>query len=296
MAAQCFGVISLATGVSTAMAQSGKMPDPADPGTAIPAVKYESAFSGYQPFREQKIRSWKDANQEVADNPGMGSMGAMGGMKDMPGMDSKAGNAAGHNMGSMKDMPGMGSTGSMKNMPGMDSKPGNAAKSNQGTAGHDMGSKKDMPGMGSTGSMKDMPGMDSKAGNRPKGKEGAAGHDMASMKEMPGMNKEAPSASMSKGGHGAMAMANPSSASRTGEAASITGTAVVQGIDTANGKVRLTHDPIEALGWPKMTMIFRLKDNSLAGPLKEGDRVDFTLEKSAAGYVISSFQKAASRH
>jgi len=226
MAAQCFGVISLATGVSTAMAQSGKMPDPADPGAAIPAVKYESSFSGYQPFREQKIRSWKEANQEVADNPGMGSMGSMGTM----------------------------------------------------------------------GGMKDMPGMDSKAGDARKSNEGAAGHNMGSMKDMPGMNEEAPSALMSKGGHGARAMAKPSSASRTGEAASITGTAVVQGFDRANGKVKLTHDPIEALGWPKMTMSFRLKDNSLAGPLKEGDRVDFTLEKSATGYVISSFQKGASRH
>ena len=265
-AAQCLGVISLATGVATAMAQPAKMPDPADPVAAIPAVKYESAFSGYQPFREQKIRSWKEANQEVADNPGMGSMGSMG------------------TMGGMKDMPGM------------DSKAGNAPKTKEGAPGHNMGSMKEMPGMSSTGSMKDMPGMDSKAGKAPKSKEGAAGHEMGSMKDMPGMNKEAPSASLSKGGHGAMAMAKPSSGSGTGEAASITGTAVVQGFDRANGKVKLTHDPIEALGWPKMTMSFRLKDNSLAGPLKEGDRVDFTLEKSATGYVISSFQKGASRH
>ena len=260
------------------MAQSAKMPDPVDPGAAIPAVKYESAFVDYRPFREQKIRSWKEANQEVADNPGMGSMGSMGtmgGMKDMPGMDSKAGNApkskegtAGHSMGSMKDMPGMSSTGSMKDMPGIDSKAGNAPKSKEGASGHHTGSMKDMAGMGSTGSMKDMPGM----------------------------NKEAPSASMSKEGHGAMAMAKPNSGSGTGQTAGVTGTGVVQGIDRANGKVKLTHDPIEALGWPKMTMFFRLKDGSLADQLKEGDRVEFSLEKSATGYVISSFQKGAPRH
>jgi len=71
---------------------------------------------------------------------------------------------------------------------------------------------------------------------------------------------------------------------------------VVQGIDKANGKVKLTHDPIAALGWPKMTMFFRLKDDTLADQVKEGDKVEFTLEKSASGYVISRFQKSAPSH
>ena len=306
------------------MAQSAKLPDSSDPRAKIPAVKYESAFSDYQPFREQKIRSWKEVNQEVADNPGMGSMGAMkdmpgmgsmGAMKDMPGMDSKAGNTskskdgtAGHNMGAMKGMPGMGSMGAMKDMPDMDSKAGNTSKSKDGTAGHNMGAMKDMSGMGSTGAMKDMPGMDSKASNTPKSKAGMAGHSAGSMKEMPGMssmgamkdmpgmNKEAPRSSMGKEGPGAMAMAKPNAGAGTGQTAGVTGSGVVQGIDKANGKVKLTHDPIEALGWPKMTMFFRLKDGSLADQLKEGDRVEFSLEKSSAGYVISSFQKSAPRH
>ena len=76
----------------------------------------------------------------------------------------------------------------------------------------------------------------------------------------------------------------------------ITGTAIVQGIDKANGKVKLTHDPIDALGWPKMTMFFRLKDSALADQVKEGDKVDFSLEKSASGYVISGLRKSAPGH
>ena len=229
VAARCLEIIALTISVATAMAQSSKLPNSADTSAAVPAVKYESAFSDYQPFREQKIRSWKEVNQEVADNPGMGSMGSM----------------------------------------------------------------KDMPGMGSMGSMKDMPGMDSKAGNAPKSKEGNAGRNMGSMKDMPGMNKQAPGASMSKEGHGAMAMAKSNTGPGNGQTAGVTGTGVVQGIDRANGKVKLTHDPIEALGWPKMTMFFRLKDGTLADQLKEGDKVEFSLEKSATGYVISGFQKGA---
>ena len=262
----CLAIFALTINAATVMAQSSKLPNPADPGAAAPTLKYESAFSDYQPFRDEKIRSWKEVNQEVADNPGMGSMG------------------------SMKDMPGM-------TMPGMDSKTGDAPKSKEGAAGHNMGSMKDMPG-------KTMPGMDSKAGDAPKSKEGAAGHNMGSMKDMPGktmpgMNKQAASAPMSKEGHGAMAMAKPQTApGQPGNAqtAGVTGTGVVQGIDKANGKVKLTHDPIAALGWPKMTMFFRLKDSSLADQVKEGDKVEFSLEKSASGYVISGFQKGAASH
>ena len=76
----------------------------------------------------------------------------------------------------------------------------------------------------------------------------------------------------------------------------ITGTAIVQGVDKPNGKVKLTHDPIDALGWPKMTMFFRLKDSALADQVKEGDKVDFSLEKSASGYVITGFRKNAAGH
>ena len=70
----------------------------------------------------------------------------------------------------------------------------------------------------------------------------------------------------------------------------------MQGIDKVNGKVKLTHDPIAALAWPKMTMFFRLKDNALADQVKEGDKVQFTLEKSGSGYVISGFQKGMAGH
>ena len=227
----CLAIFALTIYAATVMAQSGKLPNPADPGAAAPAVKHESAFSDYRPFRDEKIRSWKEVNQEVADNPGMPGMGAM------------------------KDMPG-----------------------------------------------KTMAGMDSKAGDAPKSKEGAAGHNMGSMKEMPskttpGINKQAAGAPMSKGSHETMAMAKPQTApDGHAHTAGITATGVVQGIDKANGKVKLTHDPIAALGWPKMTMFFRLKDSSLADQVKEGDKVEFSLEKSASGYVISGFHKDAANH
>jgi Cu/Ag efflux protein CusF len=152
--------------------------------------------------------------------------------------------------------------------------------------------------------MKDMPGMDKKAATAPKTKKGAGGHDMHSMKDMPGktmpgMDSKIVDAPMSKKDHGEITMAKPQTApgqSAKAQTAGITGTGVVQGLDKANGKVKLTHDPIAALGWPRMTMFFRLKDSALADQVKEGDKVAFSLEKSASGYVISGWQKGAAGH
>lgn len=73
----------------------------------------------------------------------------------------------------------------------------------------------------------------------------------------------------------------------------IAATGVVQQVDKANAKVKLSHDPIAALGWPKMTMFFRLKDGALADQVKAGDAVEFLLEKTDSGYVISNFRKSA---
>ena len=295
----CFATLALLmASLTTAMAQSSKLLDPADPGAVSPATKYESAFSDYQPFREQKSDSWKQVNKEVADNPGMGSMGSM---KDMPGktmlgMDSKTADltmskeGGGHDMDSMKDMPD-------KAMPGLDKHAATASKKKDGADGHDMDSMKDKPD-------KPMPDMDKKAATAPKSKKGTAGHDMDSMKDMPGkampgMDSKTADAPMNKKGHGEMAMAKPQTAPGqhdNAQTTGITGTGVVQGIDKANSKVKLTHDPIEALGWPKMTMFFRLKDSALADQVKEGDKVEFSLEKSASGYVISGFQKGATGH
>ena len=72
VARSCFTIFALTISIAIAMAQSSKLPDPADASAAVPAVKYESAFSDYQPFREHESTSWKQVNNEVADNPGMG--------------------------------------------------------------------------------------------------------------------------------------------------------------------------------------------------------------------------------
>ncbi len=185
----CFAtLVLLIASLATVMAQSGKLPDPADPGAISPATKYESAFSDYHPFREQTRNSWKQANKEVADSPGKDSMSGVP-SDSMPDMDSNT----------------------------------------------------------------------------------AVEMAKAETQTSP---------------------AQPKIARTT----AISGVGVVQGIDKANGKVKLSHDPIAALGWPRMTMFFRLKDSALADQVKVGDKVEFFLEKSASGYVISGWQKGTAGH
>ena len=131
------------------------------------------------------------------------------------------------------------------------------------------------------------------------GAAGHAGHNATAAKTAePKETTPAPGASDDKK---AMARAEPKSSSPTetpitASGATITATGVVQSIDKANGKVKLSHDPIAALGWPKMTMFFRLKSAALADQVKEGESVQFDLEKSPSGYVISGFKKAMPDH
>ncbi|ARO88132.1 copper-binding protein [Nitrosospira lacus] len=68
---------------------------------------------------------------------------------------------------------------------------------------------------------------------------------------------------------------------------------IVLHVDQAKATVKIDHDPIPALDWPRMTMPFRLKERGLANHVKEGDAVEFFLEKSGSDYVIVKFRKQA---
>ena len=228
MKPQCkLGLVLCAASLSTlAFAQSTARPDPAEAGRPAPMAEYRSVFSGYQPFQEQKGNVWKEVNKEVADNPGMGPMGAM---KDPSG----------------KSIAGMENKSGIGDMAGHGAMAGDDATQSKPTA--------------------------------PAGKPGAA-------ESHRGMTMPKPQASVPP--------AKP--ADTPAPMGTVSGTGVIQQIDKVNGKVKMTHEPIAALGWPRMTMYFRLKDNALADRIKEGEKVDFSLEKAAAGYVISGFGKPAS--
>jgi len=56
-----------------------------------------------------------------------------------------------------------------------------------------------------------------------------------------------------------------------------TGSAKVNEIDVAKGKIDLNHGPIPSMKWPAMTMGFRVEDKSQLSNIKPGDEIEFEL-------------------
>jgi hypothetical protein len=85
---------------SVAKAQDSRALNPADPAAKVPAMKYESAFAGYAPYREEKLAPWREVNDEVGrikghvgifgGHGGHGSGGQAGRAKPVPGQPEAA--------------------------------------------------------------------------------------------------------------------------------------------------------------------------------------------------------------
>jgi len=73
----------------------------------------------------------------------------------------------------------------------------------------------------------------------------------------------------------------------------VTGTGVVRNV-MGEGKINLSHDPIQALGWPSMTMDFKLADGVSTKDLKPGMAVEFDLMEKNDVYMIDSIRPAMS--
>lgn len=80
--------------------------------------------------------------------------------------------------------------------------------------------------------------------------------------------------------------AHPTAAS----ASAATGVGVVRKVDAAQGKVTLQHEPIKSLGWPGMTMAFRVKDAKMLAALEPGRKVRFSFVQQGSEYVITSIE------
>jgi Cu(I)/Ag(I) efflux system periplasmic protein CusF len=195
----------------------------------------------------------------------------------------------------MAAMPGMSDKGAMGAMRG-----GSAATTGKDAAstGKDAASKQPMAegghvdapgahGKPAGGAMASMPGMSGAAAGGSKAEAGAphsSGSAERSMGAMPGMG--------GKGGmEGKAGMGGMEGKSGEPDKARLSGTGTVKVVDKAAARVKLTHDPIAAAGWPGMTIVFRLSDAALADRVQAGDKVSFILSQSASGYVISELQK-----
>ena len=73
----------------------------------------------------------------------------------------------------------------------------------------------------------------------------------------------------------------------------ITGTGILREVLSDANKVNMTHDPIPAIGWPDMTMYFKVKPDVNLNAFKPDDKVEFDLEEGADGFEIKAMRKAA---
>jgi Cu(I)/Ag(I) efflux system membrane fusion protein len=71
-------------------------------------------------------------------------------------------------------------------------------------------------------------------------------------------------------------------------------------VDAMSGKLILNHEPIAELGWPAMTMGFKVKESKQLEKLKVGDAVTFDLKAEAsekpdmpAQYRVERIEKVA---
>jgi Cu/Ag efflux protein CusF len=81
------------------------------------------------------------------------------------------------------------------------------------------------------------------------------------------------------------------SAAATAQASTaIDAVGVVRKVDAAQGKVTLQHEPIERLGWPAMTMAFRVRDAKLLEGLEPGRKVRFAFVQQGPAYVITAIE------
>lgn len=66
----------------------------------------------------------------------------------------------------------------------------------------------------------------------------------------------------------------------------------VVGIDPKSSEITLSHEPIPELGWPAMTMGFKLKDAKQLEQFKPGDQVQFDLQSDGRDqYMIDHIEK-----
>jgi Cu(I)/Ag(I) efflux system membrane fusion protein len=77
----------------------------------------------------------------------------------------------------------------------------------------------------------------------------------------------------------------------------VNATGVIRNVMASHKMLTIEHAPIEQWGWPAMTMDFTVGDSSNLSQLKNGQSVDFILEKSSDGqFVVSQVIAAQSNN
>lgn len=85
---------------------------------------------------------------------------------------------------------------------------------------------------------------------------------------------------------------NTTPTENTGVDAAMDARGTVKTIRAGQGKIKIEHGPIDRLGMPAMTMMFKVNDPSQLEGLEKGSTVDFSVDNSSGGFVITNIKPA----
>lgn len=89
----------------------------------------------------------------------------------------------------------------------------------------------------------------------------------------------------------AQAMApNMSGMQHDAHTADAQGTGIVKAIDTSKNTVTLQHQAIASIGWPAMTMAFKVASPDLLKTVKVGDKVQFSLHPAGMDSMVTAIK------
>lgn len=73
-------------------------------------------------------------------------------------------------------------------------------------------------------------------------------------------------------------------------AAAMDARGTVKSIRSKDGKIKIEHGPIERIGMPAMTMVFKVENPVLLNGIEKGAIVDFSIDNSSGGFVITNLR------
>ncbi|WP_018079094.1 copper-binding protein [Thiobacillus denitrificans] len=65
---------------------------------------------------------------------------------------------------------------------------------------------------------------------------------------------------------------------------------LVKKVDKDQGKITLKHGPLENLGMPGMTMVFRVQDAGMLDQVKPGDKVRFLADRANGSLIVTKLE------
>ena len=79
---------------------------------------------------------------------------------------------------------------------------------------------------------------------------------------------------------------------RLAQATSAMSKGEVRKVDKDAQKITLKHGPIDNLGMPPMTMVFRVKDPAMLDQVGRGDKVNFSADNINGAYTVTHIEKS----